>query len=151
FQPGAYPSDITLANWPQMDYWERPLIGVSPEEEQHALKEAKQFSLGFFYWMQTEAPRHDGGAGYSGLRLRGDVLGSDDGMAHQVYWREGRRINAEFTVLKQQIGVAARAGMEGAERVFDSVGISAYPIDLHPSTRGRNTVHIDSYPFQNPL
>ncbi len=151
FQAGAYPSDITLANWPQMDYWERPLIGVSPEEEQRALKEAKQFSLGFFYWMQTEAPRHDGGAGYPGLRLRGDVLGSDDGMAQQVYWREGRRIRAEFTVLEQHIGVAARAGLEGAERFFDSVGIGAYRIDLHPSTRGRNTVDIDSYPFQIPL
>jgi hypothetical protein len=31
------------------------------------------------------------------------------------------------------------------------VGIGAYRIDLHPSTRGRNTVDIDSYPFQIPL
>ncbi len=151
FQPGAYESDITLANWPQMDYWEQPLIGVSEAEEQHALRQAKQFSLGFFYWMQTEAPRHDGGVGYPGLRLRGDVLGTEDGMAQQVYWREGRRIQAEFTVLEQHIGVAARPGQDGAERFFDSVGIGAYRIDLHPSTRGRNTVDIDAYPFQIPL
>lgn len=151
FVPGTYESDITLANWPQMDYWERPLIGVSEADEQIALKEARQFSLGFFYWMQTEAPRHDGGVGYPGLRLRGDVLGSEDGMAQQVYWREGRRIRAEFTVLEQHIGVAARAGLESAERFHDSVGIGAYRIDLHPSTRGRNTVDIDSHPFQIPL
>jgi len=31
------------------------------------------------------------------------------------------------------------------------VGIGAYRIDLHPSTRGRNTVDIDSFPFQIPL
>lgn len=151
FQPGTYASDITLANWPQMDYWERPLTGVSAEEEQQALREAKQFSLGFFYWMQTEAPRHDGGQGYPGLRLRGDVLGTEDGMAQQVYWREGRRIQAEFTVLEQHIGVAARPGRDAAETFFDSVGIGAYRIDLHPSTRGRNTIDIDSYPFQIPL
>lgn len=151
FQPGTYASDITLANWPQMDYWEHPLIGVSPDQEQCALHEARQFSLGFFYWMQTEAPRHDGGQGYPGLRLRGDVLGTQDGLAQQIYWREGRRILAEFTVLEQHIGVAARPGQDTAEHFHDSVGIGAYRIDLHPSTRGRNTVDIDSYPFQIPL
>ncbi|MET0507739.1 MAG: FAD-dependent oxidoreductase [Burkholderiaceae bacterium] len=151
FEPGRYLSDITLANWPQMDYWERPVVGVSPEDQKQALAQARAFSLAFFYWMQTEAPRHDGGHGYPGLRLRGDVLGTDDGLAKQAYYREGRRIRAEFTVLEQHIGVAARPGGSQAERFPDSVGIGAYRIDLHPSTRGRNTVDIDSYPFQIPL
>ena len=151
FEKGAYPSDITLANWPQMDYWEKPLIGVSEKSEEQALQEARNFSLGFLYWMQTEAPRHDGGTGYPELRLRGDVLGSSDGLAQQIYWREGRRILADFTVKEQHIGVAARADAHGAERFFDSVGIGAYRIDLHPSTTGRNTVDIDAYPFQIPL
>ena len=110
-----------------------------------------QFSLAFFYWMQTDAPRHDGGYGYRGLRLRGDVLGTADGLAKQAYYREGRQIRAEFTVLEQHIGVRARPGQQAAESFFDSVGIGAYRIDLHPSTRGRNTVDIDSYPFQIPL
>jgi hypothetical protein len=151
FEPGAYPSDITLGNWPQMDYWENPVVGVSPEAQAHALEEARQFSLSFFYWMQTDAPRHDGGCGYRGLRLRGDVLGTQDGLAKQAYYREGRRIQAEFTVLEQHIGVEARRGQGQAERFHDSVGIGAYRIDLHPSTRGRNTVDIDSFPFQIPL
>jgi hypothetical protein len=151
FQPGAYASDITLANWPQMDYWIRPVVGVSQAEQALALDEARRFSLAFFYWMQTEAPRHDGGNGYRGLRLRGDVLGTADGLAKQAYYREGRRVRAEFTVLEQHIGVTARPGRDGAEPFDDSVGIGAYRIDLHPSTRGRNTVDIDSYPFQIPL
>jgi hypothetical protein len=151
FIAGSYPSDITLANWPQMDYWEQPVVGVPPEAQAQALQAARQLSLAFFYWMQTEAPRHDGGFGYRGLRLRGDVLGTPDGLAKQAYYREGRRIRAEFTVLEQHIGVKARPGQDGAERFFDSVGIGAYRIDLHPSTRGRNTVDIDSFPFQIPL
>ena len=151
FTPGSYASDITLANWPQMDYWEKPVVGVAPDLQAAALEESRQLSLAFFYWMQTDAPRHDGGQGYAGLRLRGDVLGTTDGLAKQAYYREGRRIQAEFTVLEQHIGVAARPGKEGAERFADSVGIGAYRIDLHPSTRGRNTVDIDSYPFQIPL
>lgn len=150
FKPGSYASDITLANWPQMDYWEKPVVGVAPDLQAAALEEARQLSLAFFYWMQTDAPRHDGGQGYAGLRLRGDVLGTD-ALAKQAYYREGRRIQAEFTVLEQHIGVAARPGKEGAERFADSVGIGAYRIDLHPSTRGRNTVDIDSFPFQIPL
>ncbi len=151
FRAGAYASDITLANWPQMDYWEKPVVGVAPADAASALHEARQFSLAFFYWMQTDAPRHDGGHGYRGLRLRGDVLGTTDGLAKQAYYREGRRIRAEFTVLEQHIGVNARPGRQAAEDFFDSVGIGAYRIDLHPSTRGRNTVDIDSYPLQIPL
>lgn len=151
FEPGAYASDITLANWPQMDYWEKPVVGVDAAEQARALEEARQLSLAFLYWMQTEAPRHDGGQGYPGLRLRGDVLGTGDGLAKQAYYREGRRIRAQFTVLEQHIGVHARPGQDGAEPFFDSVGLGAYRIDLHPSTRGRNTVDIDSFPFQIPL
>jgi hypothetical protein len=152
FVPGTYESDITLANWPQMDYWLKPVIGVTPQERDEALEEARQFSLAFLYWMQTEAPRHDGGQGYRGLRLRGDVLGTSDGLAKQAYYREGRRIQAEFTVLEQHVGVAARPGATCAESFFDSVGIGAYRIDLHPSTsRLRDTVDIDSYPFEIPL
>lgn len=155
FEPGAYPSDITLGNWPQMDYWERPVVGVSPQAQAQALEQARQFSLSFFYWMQTDAPRRDHGYGYPGLRLRGDVLGTPDGLAKQAYYREGRRIQAEFTVLEQHLGVKARQGLgqghDRAERFHDSVGIGAYRIDLHPSTRGRNTVDIDAFPFQIPL
>jgi hypothetical protein len=152
FMPGAYGSDITLANWPQMDYWLKPVIGVSDQERVAALEEARQFSLSFLYWMQTEAARHDGGYGYRGLRLRGDVLGTTDGLAKQAYYREGRRIRSEFTILEQHVGVEARAGFSGAENFFDSVGIGAYRIDLHPSTsRLRDTVDIDSYPFEIPL
>ena len=47
--------------------------------------------------------------------------------------------------------MAARAGLSAAETFHDSVGLGAYRIDLHPSTRGRNTVDIDAYPFQIPL
>ncbi|MBS0339975.1 MAG: FAD-dependent oxidoreductase [Proteobacteria bacterium] len=151
FVPGRYASDITLANWPQMDYWEAPVVGVSPQAQAQALQAARELSLAFFYWMQTDAPRHDGGCGYPGLRLRGDVLGTSDGLAKQAYYREGRRIRAEFTVLEQHIGVATRPGADAAETFDDSVGIGAYRIDLHPSTRGRNTVDIDSFPFQIPL
>ena len=153
---GHYPervfdSDITLVNWPQVDYWLGPLLGVSEEERLKNLEGARGLSLSFLYWMQTEAPRHDGGYGYPGLRLRYDVVDTADGLSKYVYVRESRRIRAEFTVLEQHVGVEARAPLEGAEHFDDSVGIGSYRIDLHPSTRHRTYVDISSWPFQIPL
>ncbi|MBT2234201.1 FAD-dependent oxidoreductase, partial [Nonomuraea sp. NEAU-A123] len=143
--------DITAAAWPMMDYCRLPLIGVDAPARELALLEARQLSLSFLHWMQTEAPRHDGGRGYPELRPRGDLTGTPDGLAKMPYIRESRRIRSEFTLVEQHIGVEARAGLEGAERFHDSVGISAYRIDVHPSTSGRPTIDIDTWPFQIPL
>lgn len=151
YPAGAFASDITLVNWPQIDYWLGPIVGVSQEEKQKNLRGSRQLSMSMLYWMQTEAPRHDGGYGYPGLRLRGDVVGTEDGLAKYVYVRESRRIKAEFTVLEQHVGVEARNPLKGAERFADSVGIGSYRIDLHPSTALRNYVDISSWPFQIPL
>jgi hypothetical protein len=148
---GAYASDITLVNWPQNDYWLGPIVGVPDAEREHHLRAAQQLSLSLLYWMQTEAPRHDGGLGYPELRLRPDVVGTRHGLAKHVYVRESRRIRSEFTVLEQHVGVDARAGIEGAELFADSVGIGSYRVDLHPSTRQRTYVDISSWPFQIPL
>lgn len=144
-------ADVTAAAWPMMDYALLPLLGVDDTTRARALDEARQLSLSFLYWMQTEAPRHDGGHGYPELRPRGDLTGTPDGLAKLPYVRESRRIRAMFTLVEQHIGVTARAGQTGAERFADSVGISAYRIDVHPSTTGRPTIDIDTWPFQIPL
>jgi hypothetical protein len=151
YPSGRYASDITLVNWPQNDYWLGPLVGVSEEERRRHIEGARQLSLSLLYWMQTEAPRHDDGIGYRGLRLRRDVVGTRDGLAKHVYVRESRRIKAEFTVLEQHVGVEARGAIEGAEPFHDAVGVGSYRLDLHPTTRQRTYVDISSWPFQIPL
>ncbi len=150
YPEGTFSSDITLVNWPQIDYWLGPIVGVTKEEQQQHLQGARLLSLSMLYWMQTEAPRHDGGQGYPGLRLRGDILGTD-GLAKTVYVREARRIRARFTVLEAHVGVEQRGSSKGAEVFPDSVGIGSYRIDLHPSSSGRTYIDIPSWPFQIPL
>lgn len=150
FMPGFFQSDITVVNWPQNDYWLGPIFEVSEEEAKRHLEGARQLSLSLLYWMQTESPRPDGKIGYPGLRLRKDMLGTEDGLAMQPYIRESRRIKAEFTVLEQHVGKEMR-GDKPAERFKDSVGIGCYRIDLHPSTGGRNYIDFSSLPFQIPL
>ncbi|MCP4591948.1 MAG: FAD-dependent oxidoreductase, partial [bacterium] len=104
FQPGTYPSDISLINWPQNDYFLGNLVGVEPEEKARHMERAKQLSLSLLYWLQTEAPTPDGGTGWPGLRLRRDVAGTEDGLAKFPYVRESRRIQAIFTVLEEHCG-----------------------------------------------
>ena len=158
FAEGAFRSDICLVNWPQNDYWLGNLIDVPADEATKHLNRAKQLSLSLLYWMQTEAPRPDGKNGWKGLRLRKDIVGTEDGLAKYPYIRESRRIKAEFTVLEQHVGAEARMKLLGkgrdevtAEKFADSVGVGSYRIDLHPSTGGNNYIDISSLPFQIPL
>jgi hypothetical protein len=151
YPEGTFASDVTLVNWPQHDYWQGPVVGVPEEERQKHLEGARQQSLSLLYWMQTEAPNLSGGYGYPGLRLRGDISGTRDGLAKAVYIRESRRIKADFTVLEEHVGVEQRAGLDGPAVFADSVGVGSYRIDLHPSTANRNYVDISSWPFQIPL
>ena len=153
YAPGFYSSDIVLVNWPQIDYILGSIIDVSPEEKEKHLRGARQQALSMLYWMQTEAPRHDGlpGQGYPSLRLRSDVTGyGPDGLALHAYIRESRRIRAKFTVCEQHVSLALR-GKYGSERFYDSVGIGHYNIDLHPSTGGDNYIDVEACPFQIPL
>ena len=157
FKPGTYSGDITIINWPQNDYLNGNLIGVSDKEFRKHIAHAKQLNLSLLYWLQTEAPRPDGGQGWPGLRLRKDILGTEDGMAKFPYIRESRRIKALFTVLEEHIGEKNRLLVAGPEEgknaaaFADSVGIGYYNIDLHPGCKGSNTVDLSSLPFQIPM
>ena len=141
----------TLVNWPQNDYFVHSVIDVPEEEEAMAYDEAEQLSLSLLYWMQTEAPRHDGGTGYSELYLRPDIMGTDSGLAQYPYIRESRRIQAKFTITEQMVSQADNPGKDRADSFNDSVGVGAYRIDLHPSTGGDNIIDFSSIPFQIPL
>ena len=153
FIPGSYVGDISVINWPQNDY----LLGNLDEGEDtfnYHVERAKQMNLSLIYWLQTEVPRPDGGQGWPGIRLRGDIMGSHDGMAKYPYVREARRIKALFTVLEEHVGKENRkivSGEDKAAQFYDSVGLGYYHIDLHPSSKGNNYIDFPSLPFQIPL
>ncbi|AKD05372.1 FAD-dependent oxidoreductase [Pontibacter korlensis] len=157
FKEGVYAGDITIVNWPQNDYMLGNLIGASEKEFDKHVRSAKQLSLSLLYWLQTEAPRPDGGKGWPGLRLRKDIMGTEDGLAKYPYVREARRIKAVFTVLEEHVGkenrakVAKRTEREKAASFYDSVGTGYYHIDLHPTSDKVNYVDFASLPFQIPL
>jgi len=158
FTGRTYRGDITLVNWPQNDYLLGNFHDVSEAELAKHILGARQLSLSLLYWLQTEAPRPDGGLGWKGLRLRPDLVGTEDGLAKRPYIRESRRIRADFTVVAQHIAketrdeIAKKTGAKAAAEPFaDRVGIGYYRLDLHPSTGGNNYIDMAALPFQIPL
>ncbi len=151
FEPGFFRSDLCLVNWPMIDYLEGDLLHGTAEEKAGHLAAARELSRSMLYWLQTEAPRPDGGCGWPGLRLRGDLLGTADGLAMAPYIRESRRIRARHTICEPEVSARFRPGDNLGERYEDSVGIGYYRIDLHPSTGGDNYIDVPSLPFRIPL
>lgn len=151
FQPGAVEHPVTIVNWPQNDYFCGSIIDVRDDVKWTHLESAKQLSLSLLYWLQTEAPRHDGGVGYPGLYLRPDITGTEDGLAKAPYIRESRRILAMRTVFEQDIAAYTHPDLDRAPDMPDSVGVGSYRIDLHPSTNGTSYIDTSTLPFQIPL
>ena len=124
--------DVTLINWPQNDYLLKNVIDQPKDTVRIAYEEAKQLSLSLLYWMQTELPHSNGqgnGAGYPGLSLRPDLVGTRDGLAMAPYIRESRRIQAVFTLTEAQVGaeMLAAEGRSQAVRFVDSVRRRSLP------------------------
>jgi hypothetical protein len=133
-----------------IDYLGGTLVDVSAEDAARHEAEARQQSLSMLYWLQTEAPRPDGGTGFPGLRLRGDVTEGPDGLAMAPYIRESRRILALSRITENDLSIAIRGDARPATTP-DSVGVGMYRIDLHPTTGGDNYLDIASVPFEIPL
>ena len=61
FAGGIVPHERTLVVWFQNDYFVKNIIDKPDDAVEEALEEARQLTLSFLYWMQTESPRPDGG------------------------------------------------------------------------------------------
>lgn len=139
--------EASSVNWPMNDYMGGTPLG--PDGPVH-IEAAREVTRSLLHWLQTEAPNPDGGSGYPGIRPRGDLTGTADGLAMRPYIREGRRIRAEYTIVEQDLAVADR-GDRPAVEYPDSVGTGAYRIDLHPSTGGDPFIDVATRPFEIPL
>jgi hypothetical protein len=149
FADSRFATDLAMINWDSNDLRGENIIDQTAQTEAERLALGKAVSLGFLYWLQTEAPRDDGGKGYPELMLRTDILDTKDGLSKYPYIRESRRIVACETVVEQDIAYATTFGAR-ARNFSDSVGIGLYPIDIHGKQdvpgAGQKT-----RPFQLPL
>lgn len=84
---GLLPNQKYMINWPieGNDYYLNT-IEMTPAERTEALKAAKNHTLGFVYYLQTEL-------GFRTLGLADDEFPTTDKLPFYPYYREGRRIH----------------------------------------------------------
>ena len=136
FKDGYEPYDVTLLNWPQNDYSFGNTFDSADAAENKEM--AKQLTLSYFYWLQTEA-------GYPYLCPSPEAVGTTDGMTKRYYVRESRRIKSLFTVRENELSTNKSASF------YDSVGVGSYPIDLHITTKSKSFFYRPTVPFTIPL
>jgi hypothetical protein len=130
------------------DYLHGNLVGESRQERQLHLNRARDRARSYLHFLQCEV----------GLALmpRGDLSGTEDGVALEPYVREARRGVALTTVRHEDVARPFFAGRARARSFDDSVGIGAYHyLDFHPNGEPG---HVDlgpegraSLPFTIPL
>jgi hypothetical protein len=154
FADPAFPTDLTMVNVASNDYQAATIPTGDPATDAAIIARARQASLGYLYWLQTECPRDEDPTrfGYPELKLRADLFGTPDGTSAQPYIRESRRIKALKTVVQQEVDADFNPGPRAA-LFADSCGIGYYgAIDVH-ACAGVGTKEIYRYarPYQIPL
>lgn len=147
FEDPKLPHSRTVINVNGNDYHYENFI-EHPDREK-VLERGKALSRAYLYWLQTEAPRDDGGLGYPEIRPAKEVTGTEDGFAMAPYIREGRRLKACATVVEEDISTASRP-LARAKNFDDSVGLGCFLIDIHARV-GAGGLSQMARPYQIPL
>ena len=141
---GKTPNGKYMINWPIYgnDYYVNS-IEMTPEERKEAYKAAKNFTLGFVYFIQTEL-------GMKHLGLADDEFPTEDKLAFIPYHRESRRIVGEafFTI------DAAAAPYDYKHPYYRTgIAVGDYAVDhhhfRHPDWRNLPDLHFYPIPSYN--
>ena len=144
---GALPGGYYMLNWPIYgnDYYVN-IIEMEPQDREEALEKARERTLGYVYFIQTEL-------GMKHLGIADDVFPTEDGLAMIPYHRESRRIRGEafFTV-------DAAASPYGFKYPYYRTGVAVgdYAVDhhhfRHPDWKSLPDLHFYPIPsFNLPL
>lgn len=144
---GRTPSGHYMINWPIYgnDYYAN-IIDSSPKQREEALGRAKNHTLGFLYFIQTEL-------GMKHLGIADDVFPTEDGLALFPYHRESRRIVGEALFTMD----AAAAPYDYKHPYYRTgIAVGDYPVDHHhyayPQWRELPDLHFYPIPsFNVPL
>ena len=129
------------------DYNFGALVGVSREERQRHLQQARARAQAYAHFLQVH--------GEENLKPRGDLTWTDDGIALEPYIREARRGVALTTIRHEDVAEKFFPNAARARSFEDSVGIGQYHyLDIHPNDAAG---HVDlgdaniALPFTIPL
>lgn len=119
---GKLPNNKYMINWPieGNDYYMN-IIEMTPEERQEALKTAKNFTLCFLYYMQTEL-------GMNTLGLADDEFPTADKMPFIPYHRESRRIHG---LVRFNLNHITEPYTQPQKLYRTCIAVGDYPVDHH--------------------
>ncbi|MFO7960468.1 MAG: FAD-dependent oxidoreductase [Nitriliruptoraceae bacterium] len=140
--------ELAVINWPGNDYTDADL--VSAADRQQVVAAARELTRAFVHWLQTEAPRDDGGAGHPELQLDPVAAMTADGLAADPYVREARRLRARTVVTAEDLRTTDDARAR-ATHFPDSGGVGWYPLDVHAAVGEPASRNDPTRPFQVPL
>ena len=140
--------ELAVINWSSgNDYWFGNILDAPADEMELNLERARLRTLGFVYWLQTEAE----GQGFPNLKIDTEAFGTASGLAMTPYIRESRRLRALDTIHVEDVSNAYRSGPR-ARNWQNSLGIGQYDFDFHKfMAPGSGTPRGKTLPYQIPL
>lgn len=141
---GKLPNNKYMINWPieGNDYYLN-VIDMTPEQRVEALKKAKNFTMQFIYYIQTEL-------GYKNLALADDEYPTDDLLPLMPYHRESRRIHG---LTRFNVNHAAKPYDQPQPLYRTGIAVGDYPVDHHhtryPNWRELPDLHFYPIPSYN--
>lgn len=140
---GRMPNNKLMINIPSHSYgndFHATAENLENYSRKEILEEAKNYSSGFIYFIQTE------------LRLNNynlfDEFNTEDKFAKMPYVRESRRLKGEYRLTEDDI--VKGGGGQRADTFYDAIAIGDYPIDLHFCRYGIGDVFKPIAPYQIP-
>lgn len=117
---GKLPNKKYMINWPfhGNDYYAN-VINMNLEEREVVYQKAKELTLGFVYYIQTEL-------GFNYLGLAEDEFPTSDKLALMPYHREGRRIRGMTQLTANHIAKPFNYNLYKT-----GIAVGDYPIDHH--------------------
>ncbi len=119
---GKLPNNKYMINWPieGNDYYVN-IIEMSPAEREKALEAAKNFTLQFVYYIQTEL-------GFKNLGLADDEYPTEDMLPFIPYHRESRRIHG---LTRFNVNHASKPYDQEQALYRTGIAVGDYPVDHH--------------------
>lgn len=119
---GKLPNNKYMINWPLEgnDYY-IDMVEMSEQEREEAEAKAKNFTLCFLYFIQTEL-------GFNTLALADDEFPTEDKMPFIPYHRESRRIHG---VVQFTLNHITNPYTQPQKLYRTVIGVGDYPVDQH--------------------
>ena len=140
---GKMPNNKLMINIPSHSYgndFHATSSNLENYSREEILEEAKEYSQGFIYFIQTELGMYN----YELI----DEFGTKDKMAKMPYVRESRRLKGVERLTENHITETGDKNRSNLKK--NVIAIGDYPIDLHFCKYGRGDIFKEIAPYQIP-